>query len=185
MVEPTLVGNNMNGHPVFNPSPIFTRRYGGPEPRRARRVHRHDGVRLHAAALQVPGRLQASRLVKNESVDSDFSSRLQSWVSRLRNRDLDRLFYLIICLKPAWKRLQTAPFECPSHISPLSCTFVGESSFLNFSFLGCWKIGASVWNESHNIKHRIMGNLWDKMSSTGCKWSSLNTPNIEHSVFGT
>ena len=73
-------------------------------------------------------------------------------------------------------------FECTRHWNPCVSSCLGEFPFLIFClpFSGVIRIGiCCFYYGKHGKKVDI---LWNKISLTGCKWSSLNAPGTETPV---
>ena len=73
-------------------------------------------------------------------------------------------------------RLQMVQFKCPGHWNLCVWSIVGWFPYSHFTLSGV------IRNGIPSIKMRKLEKLWNKISSTGCKWSSLNAPSTETPV---
>ena len=80
-----------------------------------------------------------------------------------------------------FNRLQMVQFECPRYRNNCVSFTAERIPFLIFS-------SGVIRNGIPSIKLRTIENFWDKISLTGCKWSSLNAPGtdtpVSHSFLG-
>ena len=87
------------------------------------------------------------------------------------------------------KMLQMVQFECPRITHPLVSFTFEEFSFLIFS--SCCFPPSSLWGIKNWFimggcrargKAEKVESFWNKISLSGCKWSSLNAPGTESPV---